>query len=238
MSSEAGEIVSSNTVTQFSSVAFTVNHQNRIISIMSYQNEPARFHVFGQHDTDLEPLKLQYHYPGLASSIPLPKLTFKQTVKILVFDKDKRLRLVKAELEEKLFFAHHHYSKYYTYGLVPVVMKNFDETPYTGSPVFDDKEEILVSIICDWYFPRNDYCVIPLCGELSGSRGVLCLDGHVWLSEAGDSFDFSNSLNNKDRIDLYVSYDTKYIYLNLIYNNCIITFIRVKAKFAGNVLIR
>ncbi|QEI03606.1 P26B [Rachiplusia nu nucleopolyhedrovirus] len=238
MALQVGDVVLSNSVTQFSSVAFTANHESRRVTIMSYLNEPVKFHIFGQHDNDPDLLKLKYHYPGLASSLRLPKLALRQTVSVLVFDKNNCLKLVKAELEEKLHFAHHHYAKYYTYGLVPVILKNFDEALYSGSPVFDETGTQLVSVICDWYFPKNDYCVIPLCGEMSGSRGVLCLDGYVWLNELGDNFDFSNSINSKNRIDLYVSYDKKFIYLNLYYNQCIITFIRIKAKFAGNVLIR
>lgn len=238
MVSREGDFVPSNTVTQFGNVAFIVDHVTKRVTILSYLNEPVKFHVFSQHDSDSELLKLKYHYPGLASSVALPKLTLRQKVKLLVFDKDKNLKLVSAELEEKLFFAHHHYAKYYNYGLVPVIIKNFEESLYSGAPVFDRTGKALLSVVCDCYYPNENYCVVPLCGETSGSRGVISLDGHVWLSETGDNFDFSNSIKVKDRIDLYVSYDDRFVYLNLFYNNHIVTYIRIRGKFAGNVLIK
>ncbi|AOL56781.1 P26b [Chrysodeixis includens nucleopolyhedrovirus] len=239
MSIQTGDIVESSVVTQFNSVAFIVNHETRRVTIMSYKNEPVKFHVFNQHDTDPELMKLQYHYPGLASSIELPKITHMRKVRLMVFDQRHRMLLAEEFLLEKLYFVHHHYAKYYVYGLVPVVVKNFRHNLYIGAPVFDETGKVLLSVVSDCYFSSTteENCVIPLSGELSGSRGVLCLDGHVWLNETGDDFTFDKT-NVPNRIDLYISHDKKFIYLNVFYNNYIINFIRVKAKFVGNVLIR
>jgi hypothetical protein len=232
-----GDIVCEHTVTRFESIEFTVDHEARLVKILSYKNSGVRIHVFNQHDTDAHLMELNYHYPGLACSIPLPKISNMKKVRLMVFDDEHRLHLVEEKLHEKLFFTHHHYAKYYLYGLVPIVMKNFKQNLYIGAPVFDVTNKVMLSVVCDCYFPRNDYCVIPITGEMSGTSGIMCLDGNVWLSEVGDNFDYSNT-DVMNRIDIYVSFDKKYVYINQIYNNSILNCVRVKSKFVGNVLIR
>jgi hypothetical protein len=225
------------TITKLNSVVFSVNHLTQQVQVLTYKNEPVTFHLFGQHIGSSVDLDDKFQYPGLASSIKLPVLNRYKPLKMVVFDENNQLRVEEVKMEEKMYFAHHHYEQYYVYGQVPVVLKNNmrnkDSKVYIGSPIFNHKNA-LVSVVSDIYLDNQNNVIFPVSGQAGGVQGTYCLDGSVWLTHSEDSL---SSFPKCSTLDLHVCYDDKNIYLYLVYEGRVLSWIKIKGRFAGNVLI-
>ena len=148
--------------------------------------------------------------------------------------RDGKIKLIKARLSTKLYFAHHHYAKYYVYGLVPAIVTTLDNSLkdqlYTGAPIFNEQNQ-LVSFVTDCYMDQK--CVILVTGECHRISGMICLDGNVRVICNNEQLNLP-PFNN---IDMHVKYDNKTIKLYLVYCNQILSHIVIHGTFAGNVLI-
>jgi hypothetical protein len=224
-------------ITKVYSVVFSVNHLTQQAQVLTYKNKPVTFHLFGQHMGSSVDLDDKFQYPGLASSIQLPVLNRYKPLKMVMFDENDQLVVEEVNMEEKMYFAHHHYEQYYVYGQVPVVLKsnmrNKNLKVYIGSPIFNHKNA-LVSVVSDIYLDdRNDH-ILPVSGQAGGVQGTFCLDGSVWLTHSEDTI---GSFPKFSTLDLHVCHDDKNIYLYLVYEGRVLSWIKIKGRFAGNVLI-
>jgi hypothetical protein len=229
-----------NVVEQIKSVTYSVNHMVRRVNIISDQDDAVRVHVFGQHDIAPEFEDIKYHYPNVASDLKFPRLQRNTYVNILLFDSLQKAYLRRMRIQDKLYFIHHHYAKYYVYGQVPAVLQKtniseFMSQLYVSAPIFDDAGR-LVSVVSDYYVTGNNQCVLPITGEGNGMQGTLSLDGYVYVTDPDDALTI-HSMQVVPRIDVYVSYDKKNVYINLMYNGHMISKLQVRTQFAGNVLI-
>ncbi|ABY65788.1 p26-b [Orgyia leucostigma nucleopolyhedrovirus] len=218
------------------SVDFTINR----VFCHKYNNNNLIAHVYGIHD-DQPGLDALHQYPGLACSIKLPKINAKTEVCFVCFDSHKRLRLVKARLDTKLYFAHHHYGKYYVYGQVPAVVE-FDVARaadlFVGAPVFDAVRRRLVSFVTNCHFSdnaseRQKQLIVPVTGESYRLQGMFCINGGVRLYGENEVVD----AGVRSDININVKYTKKQVDVFVVYNGEIISRVTVKSKFTGNVLI-
>ncbi|AIZ48647.1 p26 [Agrotis segetum nucleopolyhedrovirus B] len=241
MKSVGDKLVVANTlVDTVKSITYSVNHIIRRVSVLSEKNLAVRVHVFGQHDTaaDLEDIK--YHYPGVASDVKFGKLHRHSFVNVLLFDGNRRPYLRRMRVQDRLYYTHHHYAKYYVYGQVPAVIQKTDISEfmqhlYVSAPIFDDSGK-LVSVVTDYYVNDQNQCVLPISGEAGGTQGTLCIDGFVYVTEPEDSLSY-RTIQIVSRIDVYVAYDKKNVFINLLYNGVTISKLRIRTLFAANVLI-
>jgi Nucleopolyhedrovirus p26 protein len=235
---ESGQVVDG--AEQIKTVAYTVDHNVRRVHILTNRNKTVRIHVFGQHDTASDFENIEHHYPAVASDVKFDKLPRGSFVNVLLFDNNKRAYLRRMRLQDRLYYTHHHYAKYYVYGQVPAVLQksnisNFMSQLYVSAPIFNDAGN-LVSVVSDYYVNDRNQCVLPISGEAGGIQGTLCLDGFVYVTGPEDTLSI-NTVQIVTRIDIYVAYDKKNVYINLLYNGQTISKIRIRTQFAGNVLI-
>lgn len=236
----AGEYDAGGHIAGIKSVTYSVDHVIRRVFVLSEKNTTVRIHVFGQHDTGADFENFKYHYPGVASDVKFAKLQRNTFVNLLLFDKNRRPYLRRMRLQDRLYFAHHHYAKYYVYGQVPGVVQKtnigeFMSQLYVSAPIFDD-EGNLVSVVTDYHVNYNNECVLPISGEAGGAQGTLCIDGFVYVTDPNDSVTHQ-TIQIVARIDVYVSFDKKNVFINLMYNGVIISKLRIRTQFAANVLI-
>lgn len=221
-------------------VTFTINHTIRRITVLSRKDSTVRIHVFGQHDTASDYETIKYHYPGVASDVKFAKLKRNTFVNIMLIDSNHRPYLRRMKLQDHLYFMHHHYAKYYVYGQVPAVMQKtnvseFLSQLYVCAPIFSDDGE-LISVVTDYYVNDDNHCVLPITGDAGGVRGSLCLDGFVYVSDPKDKLT-EHVLQIVPRIDVYITFDKKNVYINVIYNGETISKMCIRTLFAANVLI-
>lgn len=236
-SDESGRV---DVVEQIKSVTYSVNHMLRRVNIISDTDNAVRVHVFGQHDVAAELEQIKYHYPNVASDLKFPRLQRSTYVNILLFNSLQKAYLRRMRLQDKLYFIHHHYAKYYVYGQVPAVLQKTDISEfmsqlYVSAPIFDDAGR-LVSVVSDYYVNTNNQCVLPITGEGNGVQGTLSLDGYVYVTDPEDTLTI-RTMQIVPRIDVYVVFDKKNVYVNLLYNGHTISKMQVRTQFAGNVLI-
>ena len=222
------------------SITYNVNHIIRRVRVLSEKNCSIRIHVFGQHDTAADFKHIKYHYPGVASDVKFAKLKKNSYVNIMLFDANKKAYLRRMRVLDRMYYTHHHYGKYYEYGLVPAVaqknnLSEFLSQLYVSAPIFDDSGE-LVSVVSDYYVDDDNQCIVPISGDAGGTRGTVCLDGFVYVTDPHDAFT-SRSLQIVPRIDVYVTFDKKHVFVDVVYNGETVSKIRIKTQFAGNVLI-
>ncbi|QNV47888.1 p26-a [Alphabaculovirus altersperidaniae] len=227
-------------VEQIKSVTYSVNHITRRVRIISESDRLVRIHVFGQHDTASDFEHIKYHYPGVASDVKFAKLKKNSHINIMLFDANKKAYLRRMRVQDRMYYTHHHYAKYYVYGQVPVVIQKnnlaeFMSQLYVSAPIFDDSGA-LISVISDYYVNDDNQCVVPVSGDAGGTHGTLCLDGFVYVTDSQDKLTY-HTLQIVPRIDVYISFDKKNVYINVMYNGESISKIRIKTQFAGNVLI-
>ncbi|WBB27301.1 P26B [Mythimna sequax nucleopolyhedrovirus] len=229
-----------NVVEEMKRVTYSVNHLVRRVNIISSGDRGVRVHVFGQHDVAPEFEGIKYHYPNVATDWKFPRLQRNTFINVLLFNSLHKPYLRRMKLQDRLYYVHHHYAKYYVYGQVPAVLQKTDvsefmEQLYVSAPIFDDAGH-LVSVVSDYYVDNNNQCVLPITGEGNGVQGTLSLDGFVYVTDPNDALTH-HTLQVVPRIDVYVSYDKKNVYINLTYNGHIISKLQVRTQFAGNVLI-
>ncbi|AAZ38260.1 P26 [Agrotis segetum nucleopolyhedrovirus A] len=227
-------------VSRVKSISYTVNHVVKRVCVLSEKNTAVRVHVFGQHDTSANFENIKYHYPGVASDIKFAKLRRNTFVNIMLFNSEKRPYLRRMRLQDQLYYSHHHYAKYYVYGQVPAVMQKTDVSKFMGqlyvsAPIFDDSGK-LISVVTDYYINDKNECVVPVSGDAGGTQGMLCIDGFVYVTDPEDTISYHN-IQIVPRIDVYVSFDKKNVYINLMYNGVTISKLRIRTQFAANVLI-
>ncbi|AWW14419.1 p26 [Hyposidra talaca nucleopolyhedrovirus] len=223
-------------------VVFKVNFDLKRVYCELYNNESLAVHVYGQHDYLFESSAL-YQYPGIACNIKLPKLNSASTIQLIEFQGNDTYKMVTKRLDNKLYYVHHHYAKYYVYGQVPGVVLTDSDSPklnafncYIGSPIFDDRNR-LVSFVTDYYFPNENgiTAVMPITGESYRMQGVFCLDGGVRV------FD-TLSLNTttvaaEPTINILVGHNGKHVKIAVVYNGSVVSELLITCKYAGNVLI-
>lgn len=229
---DAGTIVE-----KIKNITYSVNHVIRRVSVISVNDCNVRVHVFGQHDTAPDYEYIQYHYPGVASDVKFAKLRRNTFVNVMLFDDNRRVYLRRMRLQDRLYYTHHHYGKYYVYGQVPAVLQKtnisqFMKQLYVSAPIFDDYGK-LVSVVTDYYVNNSNYCILPISGEAGGTQGTLCIDGFVYIADPEDTL----SIQIVARIDVYVAFDKKNVFINLLYNGVTISKLRIRTQFAANVLI-
>lgn len=225
---------------QIKHVSLTINHAIRRINVLSHKNCTTRIHVFGQHDTASDFETIKYHYPGVASDVKFAKLKRNTFVNIMLIDSNRRPYLRRMKLQDHLYFIHHHYSKYYVYGQVPAVMQKtniseFISQLYVCAPIFSDDGE-LISVLTDYHVNDDNCCVLPITGDAGGVKGTLCLDGFVYVYDPNDDLT-KHVLQIVPRIDVYVTFDKKNVYINVVYNGETISKMYIRTLFAANVLI-
>ena len=125
-------------------------------------------------------------------------------------------------------------------GQVPgVVQKNniseFVKQLYVCAPIFDDCGK-LVSVVSDYYVDKSNHCILVITGETNNTEGTLCLDGFVHVTDPEDALTY-RMVQVVPRIDVYVSFDKKFVRINLVYNGQTLTQFKIRTQFAGNVLI-
>ncbi|AUV65362.1 P26 [Alphabaculovirus myunipunctae] len=221
-------------------VTYTADHNMRRVRILTNRNESVHIHVFGQHDYASELEGIKYHYPGVASDVKFNRLPRNSFVSVMLFDSNKRAYLRRMRLRDRLYYTHHHYAKYYVYGQVPAVMQKtniseFMTQLYVSAPIFNDAGD-LVSVVSDYYVDDQNQCVLPISGESSGCHGTLCLDGFVYVTDSEDTLTH-HTIQIVARIDVYVSFDKKNVYVNVLYNGNTISKLCIRTQFAANVLI-
>ncbi|AIE47793.1 p26 [Peridroma alphabaculovirus] len=222
------------------SIVYTVDHAARRVHLLSDHDRPVRVHVFGQHDTAAEFETYKHHYPGVASDVKFTRLRRHSYVNVMLFDAEKRPYLRRMRIQDRLYYTHHHYGKYYVYGQVPAVMQKTNATGfvsqlYVSAPIFDDAGA-LVSVISDFYIDSDNNCVLPISGDAGGVQGRFCLDGFVYITDP-DKCLRGIAMQTVARIDVYVAFDKKHVYVNLMYNGQVLSKIRIRTLFAANVLI-
>ncbi|CDG72838.1 p26 (Ac136) [Spodoptera exigua multiple nucleopolyhedrovirus] len=227
-------------VEHMKSVIYSVNHVARRVYLISEKDRSVRVHVFGQHDTAPEFEHIKYQYPGVASDVKFAKLKKNSYVNIMLFDSNKKAYLRRMRVQDRMYYTHHHYGKYYVYGQVPAVVQKsniaeFMAQLYVSAPIFDDNGA-LISVISDYYVNDDNHCIVPVSGDAGGTHGSLCLDGFVYVTDPQDKLTY-HTIQIVPRIDAYVTFDKKNVYVDVIYNGETISKIRIKTQFAGNVLI-
>ncbi|AHH82641.1 P26 [Buzura suppressaria nucleopolyhedrovirus] len=207
----------------------------------SYKNKHLAVHVYGQHDY-LSETSTFYQYPGIACNIKLPKLNSTSIVKLIEFKSNDSYKIITKRLDKKLYYVHHHYAKYYVYGLVPgVVLKNDDLCKlnvfncYIGSPVFD-KNDRLVSFVTDYYYMNeNNIGIMPITGESYRMQGMFCLDGAVRVF---DTLSFEPAaIAAEPTINIIVGYNKKHVKIAVVYNGSVVSELLIACQYAGNILI-
>ncbi|AXU41686.1 P26 [Spodoptera eridania nucleopolyhedrovirus] len=227
-------------VEHIKSVTYSVNHIARRVRVLSDKDCSVRIHVFGQHDTAADFEHIKYHYPGVASDVKFAKLKKNSYINIMLFDSNHKAYLRRMRVQDRMYYTHHHYAKYYVYGQVPAVVQKtnvaeFLSQLYVSAPIFDDNGT-LISVISDYYVNDDNQCIVPVSGDAGGTQGTLCLDGFVYVTDPQDKLTY-HTLQILPRIDVYVTFDKKNVYVNVMYNGETISKIRIKTQFAGNVLI-
>ncbi|ABF47403.1 P26 [Clanis bilineata nucleopolyhedrovirus] len=213
---------------------FAVDHNFKRVHMISYKDEAVTTNVFLGYDITPSYESLN-HYPNLVTSLTLPKLKPKALLKIPLLDDNRRLKMVNVKLSSQLYFAHHHYAKYYVYGLIPAVVLSLNSSIknhlYTGMPIFNSKNQ-LVSFVTDCHIEKK--CVVLVTGETHRVGGMFCIDGCVRLLVNEEIL----HLPPFDCIDVHVRYTKKKVRIYLVYNNQVLSNVDINALFAGNVLIR
>jgi hypothetical protein len=227
-------------VEHIKSVTYSVNHIARRVRVLSDKDCSVRIHVFGQHDTAADFEHIKYHYPGVASDVKFAKLKKNSYINIMLFDSNHKAYLRRMRVQDRMYYTHHHYAKYYVYGQVPAVVQKtnvaeFLSQLYVSAPIFDDNGA-LISVISDYYVNDDNHCIVPVSGDAGGTHGSLCLDGFVYVTDPQDKLTY-HTIQIVPRIDAYVTFDKKNVYVDVIYNGETISKIRIKTQFAGNVLI-
>ncbi|ABM45796.1 p26 [Spodoptera frugiperda multiple nucleopolyhedrovirus] len=228
------------TIEYIKSITYCVNHMTRRVYVLSEKNCAVRIHVFGQHDTSADFENIKYHYPGVASDVKFLKLKRNSYVNILLFNANNKPYLRRMRIQDRMYYTHHHYAKYYVYGQVPAIMQKnnlaeFMSQLYVSAPIFDDNGT-LISVVTDYYVNDENHCIVPIAGDAGGAQGTVCLDGFVYVTDPNDHLTF-HTFQILPRIDVYVTFDKKNVYINVVYNGEPISKLRVKTQFAGNVLI-
>ncbi|AAM95095.1 p26 [Helicoverpa armigera multiple nucleopolyhedrovirus] len=229
-----------NVVEQMKHVTYSVNHLVRRVNIISSADRDVRVHVFGQHDVAPEFETIKYHYPNVASDWKFPRLQRNTYINVLLFNSMHKAYLRRMKLQDKLYYVHHHYAKYYVYGQVPAVLQKTDisefmQQLYVSAPIFDDAGH-LVSVVSDYYVDNNNQCVLPITGEGNGVQGTFSIDGFVYVTDPED-FLTRHIIQIVPRIDVYVTFDKKNVFINLLYNGVTLSKLRIRTQFAANVLI-
>ncbi|QWO71605.1 p26 [Orgyia pseudotsugata single capsid nuclopolyhedrovirus] len=226
----------------FRGLSFRVDFAAHRIYCDRYNDSDLVVHVFGQHDNDPK-LQSCNQYPGLACSIKLPKINAKTKINFVCFDANKKLCLSEARVDTKLYFAHHHYGKYYVYGQVPAVIEFEPRRAsdlFVGAPIFDSRDR-LVSFVTNCYFCDNGgdgssqqkMLIVPVTGESYRMQGMFCLNGGVRLYGEKEIID----AGVRSGININVKHTKKRVDMFVVYNGEIISRLTLKCKFAGNLLI-
>ncbi|ADB84401.1 p26-b [Apocheima cinerarium nucleopolyhedrovirus] len=221
---------------------FEINVKNVLIKVdfelkrvfcVEHNGRPLVAHVYGSHDMQPE-LQCLYQYPSLATSMKLPKTNAENVVQLIEFNKNKKFKLVKAKLDTKLYYVHHHYGKYYMYGQVPAVV-TFDSKLYNsfiGSPIFDEQDNV-ISFVTDCYMDDIGQRILPVTGESYRLHGMICLNGTIRIYGEDDVVQDVFDTN----ININIIYKKKTVEVYVMYNGETISYVKIKSKFAGNVLI-
>jgi Nucleopolyhedrovirus p26 protein len=214
-------------------VLMKVDFELKRVFCVEHNGQPLVAHVYGPHDTQPE-LQSLFQYPSLATSMKLPKINSESVVQMIEFKKNKKIKFVKAKLDTKLYYVHHHYGKYYMYGQVPAIV-TFDAKLYNsfiGSPIFDEQYN-LVSFVTDCYMNEMGQRIFPVTGESYRLHGMICLNGTVRIYNEKD---FVQNVLDAN-ININIIYKRKTVEVYVIYNGDTISYVKIRSKFAGNVLI-
>lgn len=226
------------------SMTCRVDHNLRRIYPVRYKNIKLSVHVFVSRTNDPSLASL-YQYPGLACNIKLPKIAAGTKIQYIAFDNKKQLKIIKSKLDTKMYFSFHHYAKYFVFGQVPAFKRSIDGSCdgddlqfndiYAGGPIFDHKNR-LISFVTNCFIDEPNICLFPVTSDSYRTQGMLCLDGDVYIFDSQDTLN-CNLLFPRNKVDIYLLYNNKNVFINVIYNGREITSIQIKTLFAGNVLI-
>lgn len=104
---------------------FVVDFVTKQMRVFEYNKQPLAVHIYGAHDKSPDYEQL-YQYPGLATSLKLGKINAGTTLQMLEWENSKNggnlIKIVKRIVDNKSYFAHHHYGKHYVYGQIPAVI--------------------------------------------------------------------------------------------------------------------
>ncbi|QUJ09251.1 P26-2 protein [Gynaephora ruoergensis nucleopolyhedrovirus] len=190
-----------------------------------------------------------HHYPGMTCSLKLPKVNAGTTVKVVRFnDKNKTVRVESVRLDSCLYYAHHRRGNVYVLGLVPAIVMTYDKTAnsaaesiFLGSPVFN-ADNRLISFITDHYLDsktKNDETIIkeilPVSGESYRLQSAFSLTGKVRIYYENDLA--NRKLSPSLSIDIDVIVRRNQVEVFVIYNKKTISYLKIKCKYAGNVLV-
>jgi Nucleopolyhedrovirus p26 protein len=216
----------------FNNITFTVCHLLKKVNILTVENEPVKIHVFGQHETNSKLEQIPYHYAGVASSVKFPKLNNCTYVNIMMFNGEKMF-LFRKKIEDYLVYVHHHYGKYYVFAQTSAIITSVEiaNQLYINAPIFNDEGQ-LISVVFDYFINDDNQCILPIPGEADGTQGSFYIDGIVCVSDS-----LSTSYELRQYMDVHVTYTKENVYLRVVLNGKDISRIRIKTKFAGNVLI-
>ncbi|ABI35735.1 p26-b [Ectropis obliqua nucleopolyhedrovirus] len=210
-----------------------VDFVQKRVNCESYNGVPLLVHIFKQYDASAEWQNL-HQYPGLASSMVLPKIAASSCVQIVKFDVGTTgFTTTIHALDVKLYYVHHRYGKHFVYGLVPAIVSlQNDLELYTGAPIFNNKNN-LISFVTDSFLSDINELIVPVTSESHRMQGMFCVTGCVKVfSKDDDIVDLNNG-----HINIFVKQWPKYVEIFVMYNGFTMSYVKLVCKFAANVLI-
>ncbi|QHB21724.1 P26-2 [Artaxa digramma nucleopolyhedrovirus] len=231
-----------------------VDFNFRRVRCVKYKNCPIFVQVHNVqsslNETDCLP-PVVHQYPNLSCSLKLPKTNANTLVKFVHFnEKNKTIRLESVKLDSSLYYTHHRKNNIYLFGLVPAAVYNYDKlnsltkSVFIGSPIFDSNNKLL-SFVTDHYLDVNSEKsdvvpkeILPVVGESYRLQSFFCLTGQVRIYNETDEVARNVvGINESSKIDINVVVCKNQVEVFIVYEGNTISYVKVKCKFAGSLLI-